>query len=975
MRDFKGCKNYTLIGEEWLGDVASRAYVLKHDKTGARVCLISNDDENKTFVIGFKTIPHDSTGVAHILEHSVFCGSERYPVKDTMTEVSKGSLNTYLNACTYPDRTLYPLSSCNEKDFFNLIKIYLDAVFCPLIYKNSNSFMQEGWHYELEDEKAEIKINGVVYNEMKGEYSSPEDALSAYSFMSLFPDTQYGIEAGGDPVNIPDLSYEDFLEFHRTMYHPSNCRIYIYGDTDFEEKLQFIDEEYLSKYEYREMNTDISIQPSFDKPKYITKEYAVSDDENVSDSTFLTYNVCCANFNETEIIDAMSVINYALVSVPGARLKERLINAGIGKDVYSILSTECGQKQFSIFAEGANPDNEAEFVRIIEDTMEEIVRDGFDKKALLAAITSQEFSYRESDFGFTPRGLVFGMYAFENWNYSDDDIFSALKQNAVFKRLRDNVETDYFETVLSDRVLKNTHKTVLKLVPVRGLKKVLDDEFSKKLADKKAGMSSDEIKKIVKQTKALKRYQESDDSDEALSTIPTLSISDIPLKGRHFDYEVNVKDGITFVEAKQFTNDIAYCILSFSMDGLPIELIPNAAVLKILLSQLDTDKYKYSELTNEIGLTAGGLSVSAQIYKSAYDGNVFKTAFEGKFKTLHRNISDTLALLGEIMFNTKLDDKKRIRDVLEETRTRIQGNLVSSGHSVALSRVNSYTGGAAMMSEMLFGMEEFRVIEDLCDNFDEKIDAFIDGMKSVLDYVISRDNLTVSVSMDEDKIGFLEDEILRFLKNIPTKEVSKQAYNLVPVKRQEAYTFSSQVQYVCLGGNFKNHGLKYNGSLTVLRNLLSSDYLWNKVRVKGGAYGVMLNFARSGESYMVSYRDPNLRETIKAFEGAYRYVLGYTGDADEVSRYVITTIGEVDVPFTPSLYAYRTFLMYMNGITNEMMDREREEILGTTAETIKNLAKYIKVIKDDHCLSCVGSDEAVAQESKLFLTTEPLYHS
>lgn len=973
MREFKGCKNYSIVGKEWLQDVAAYGYILKHDKTGARVCLIANDDNNKVFVIGFRTIPEDSTGVAHILEHSVLCGSDKYPVKDAMTQVMKGSLNTFINAFTYSDRTLYPVASCNEKDFNNLMHVYLDAVFNPRVHKEPRTFLQEGWHYEMDAPEGDITLNGVVYNEMKGVYSSPQDVCFLETFNSLFPDTQYGVDSGGNPANIPDLTYEYFTNFHKRMYHPSNARIYIYGDTDFEEKLEYIDREYLSKYDSIDPKTDITLQTPFEAPVYIKKEFSVNDEEATKDSAFLTYNVCCANYDETEIIDAINVINYALVSVPGAKLKERLIDAGIGKDVYSIYSTDCGQKTFSIVAENANPQDESRFVEIIESTINEIVKEGFDKKTLEAAVSSQEFSYREADFGFYPRGLIYGMMAFENWNYTDENIFNALKQNEVFARLRENIEKGYFEKLLKERILDNKHKTIVTLAPVAGLQAKEDEALKEKLAAYKATLSKDEIAKLIEDTKALKKYQEDEDTEEALATIPTLNKSDIPTEGRSFSFAPFEKDGIKYVEIEQFTNDIIYTTIGFTMNKMPQKYLPHVGVLKVLFGQIDTKSYKYGDLVNEIGIVAGGIAVSTGVYKNIDDADVFDACLEGKIKCLPDRITDSLKLLWEILFTSKLDDKKRIRDILEETRTRIQGYMISNGHSVAGMRVGSYTSKGGIIFDALTGLEQYRVIEDLCINFDEKIDSFIEEMKECLGYILLKENVTVAVSADRKGMDRFEQEILDFLKNIPSKKLENAEYNLNPKNKQEAFTCASQVQYVSLGGNYKKAGLPYTGSIAVLRNILTNDYLWTAVRLQGGAYGVWNSYSPNGEFAMTSYRDPNLEKTLKAYEGAYDFISNYGGSESEVERFVISTIGDIDTPYTPSLTAVKAYGMYKSGNTNERIAKERKEVLSTDAATIKGLAKYIKAIIDQGALSCVGGEKAIDEASDLFLSKEQLF--
>lgn len=972
MREFKGCKNYTLVHTEELTDVDSTAYVLRHDKTGARVCLIANEDENKTFMIGFRTLPTDSTGVPHILEHSVLCGSDKFPVKDAMTEVGKGSLNTFMNAFTYPDRTLYPVASCNNKDFNNLMQVYLDAVFHPMVYKNKNTFLQEGWHYEMENKDADLKINGVVYNEMKGVYSSPEDACSSYCSMSLFPDTQYGVESGGDPKCIPDLSYEDFLEFHKRLYHPSNSRIFLYGDLDFEEKLKYIDEEYLSKYDPIDPNTAITLQKPFDAPKYITKEYSLAEDQKEEDATFLTYNVVCSDYNEIEIMEAMEVINYALCSVPGAKLKERLIDAGIGKDVYSSINDELGQPTFSIVAQDANAEDEAEFVRIVEDTMKEIIREGFDKKTLEASITSQEFSYREADYGFYPRGVVYGMFVFDTWNYTDENIFNALKQNRMFADLRKHLNDGFFEQVLKERVLENTHKTILKCIPVKGLQKKEDAELAAKCKAIKDAMSEAEIDELVKNTKALKDYQEAPDSEEALATIPTLTIKDIDREKEKVEFVKKDWDGVPFVETEIFTNGIAYVNLSFSLKGLPKELYPYLAMAKMYLGRANTKSYKYGELVNEIGINTGSLGEVTSVYNSL-KGERLLAALEVRSKVLYDKIPRMLDLAGEILFTTDFTDKKRFKDILEESRTQLNGYAIGAGHAVVIQRMMSYLSENGAINEIFQGLEEFHMIEDLCDHFEDLSDGCLAKMKEALSYVIRKENLTVGITAEKEGLSAFHTAFSDFLKEIPSGKSEKLLYTFDAVKKQEAFTCASQVQYVGMAGNFTAKGLPYHGSLPALRNILANDYLWTSVRLQGGAYGAMCGFMRNGDSYMVSYRDPNVAKTLEAYKNAADYIRNFPLDESLCERYVISAVGDLDTPLTPGFKSQKAFQMYMTGLTNEMLEQEREELLATTPETIRELAKYLDaIINEDSAVCCLGGEEAIKKDQEAFLSVRPL---
>ncbi len=974
VKDFKGCKNYTLVSKEQLKDISSVAYTLVHDKTGARVVLLSNDDENKGFIIGFKTPQNNSTGVPHILEHSVLCGSEKYPVKDAMTEVSKGSLNTFLNAFTYPDRTLYPVASCNDQDFQNLISVYLDAVFFPRVHEEKKIFMQEGWHYELESEDAPLTYNGVVYNEMKGAYSSPENVLSSNIMFSLFPDTQYGVESGGDPEFIPMLTYEDFCAFHKKLYHPSNSRIFLYGDMDFEEKLSFIDKEYLSKFEAIVPDSEVKIQTSFSNPIRVEKEYSIAETDDDKEATFLSYNVVCSDFTDVLTTEAMDAINYALCSVPGARLKEALIDAGIGKDVYSEMTEDTCQKIFSIIAQDANPEDEERFVKIIEDTVNDIIKNGFDKKTLEAAISSSEFSYREADFGYYPKAIAYGQMTFEKWLYTDEDIFSNLKQNEVFSELRKGIKTGLFENVLKERVLENNHKTILVMKPKKGLTKEKEEALTCKLADYKKTLSKEEIAEIIKSTKELKKYQDEHNSDEALSTIPTLSINDIKKTINRCEYTVEKVNGVNEVFSEIDSNGIVYFKLSFCADRLPVRLIPALSVVKTLLGFLNTKSYTYGELINEINIKTGGITEITSIYKIANDVDDYTYSLEVRAKVLKQYTDDCFKLIKEILFTSKLNDKKRVKENLEQLKVRIQGFMMQSGHAVAVTRAAAGSSKSGALSEKLSGMEQYRYIENLLLDFDNKFDSLVEDMKEVLNIVLRKDNLEISLGTDSEGREIFEKAALEFIAELNSEQVAYEKESVFASKDNEAFASSSQVQYVALSGNFKKTAkLPYTGSLQVLRSILNTDYLWTAVRLQGGAYGCFSSFGASGEGVFVSYRDPNLLNTIEVYKKASEYVKNYPGDLEEVERYIISTIGDMDSPLTPSMKAARSFNFYKNHTTNEEKQKERDEILSTTPEKVRALYKYLDAIYASNLYSCVGSEEMLKKEGSLFDIISPLY--
>ena len=513
-------ESYEILEDREIKDIGSRGIRLRHKKTGARVALLSNDDDNKVFYIGFRTPPADSTGVAHITEHSVLCGSKEFPVKDPFVELAKGSLNTFLNAMTYPDKTVYPVASCNDADFQNLMHVYLDAVFYPNTYSNEAIFRQEGWHYEFNDE-GKLFVNGVVYNEMKGAFSDPDEVLNRQIMNSLYPDTIYGVESGGDPEFIPDLTYEQFLDFHRAYYHPSNSYIYLYGDMDMAEKLDYIDKEYLSKYDFRAVDSEIKDQKPFDSRKVVHEKCSLAEGEEASDNTFLSVNYSFGQSVDRELYLALSVIDSALISTPGAPLKQALIEKGIGNDVYSVCYPGIKQPYFSIIAKGTEVSKEKEFLDTVNEVISGIVKNGFDKKALMSSIVKQGFQYREADFGH------YGLQAMDSWLYDDDKPFVHIEALDTYAKMKKNVETDYFEKLLKAVFIDNVHSSVVILEPELGLADKKQAELDEKIAAYQATLSDSDLDKIKADFEKLRAFQEQVDTPENLEKLPLLSRSDI----------------------------------------------------------------------------------------------------------------------------------------------------------------------------------------------------------------------------------------------------------------------------------------------------------------------------------------------------------------------------------------------------------------------------------------------------------------
>ncbi|MCD8023737.1 MAG: insulinase family protein [Lachnospiraceae bacterium] len=612
---------YELLQHEWIEDIRSDGYLLRHKKSGARVLVLQNDDENKVFNIAFKTLPTDSTGVPHILEHSVLCGSRKFPMKDPFVELVKGSLNTFLNAMTYADKTMFPIASCNDKDFCNLMDVYLDAVFYPNIYRNEQIFRQEGWSYQIEDPEDEIEINGVVYNEMKGAYSSPEDMLERQIVNSLFPDTVYGVDSGGDPQVIPTLEYEDFLAFHKKYYHPSNSYIYLYGNMDIEERLNWLDQEYLSAFDRPEKeNPVVTLQAPFEKMHRVTGTYPVSEEEPLENNTYLTWNVVIGKGTDVELSNAFAVLEYALLTAPGARLKQALLDAGIGNDIMGDYGSGVIQPYLSITAKNANAGDEERFLAVIRETLEAIVEEGVDKKALYAGINSMEFKFREADYGSFPKGLIYGLDVFDSWLYDENAPFDYLKQLNVYAALRERVETSYFEDMIRKYLFANPHASFVMLTPEPGLTEKTDAALREKMCAYKASLSEEQIAERIEATRRLREFQETPSTPEELLKLPMLTREDIGKKAAGFANTEHDWDGLKVLQHDVFTNGISYLDLLFNAGAVPAEDLGYLGILKSVLGMVDTEHFGYSDLNNDILMNTGGISAGISVFQVPVEG-------------------------------------------------------------------------------------------------------------------------------------------------------------------------------------------------------------------------------------------------------------------------------------------------------------------------------------------------------------------
>ena len=963
---------YEVLKEEELQDIHSKGWLLRHKKTGARVMLIENSDENKVFNIAFRTPPKNSTGVAHILEHSVLCGSREFPLKDPFVELVKGSLNTFLNAMTYPDKTCYPVASCNDRDFQNLMHVYLDAVFYPNIYKKEEIFRQEGWNYHLEQKEGPLKYNGVVYNEMKGAFSSPDDVLEREIMNSLFPDTTYGCESGGDPVNIPDLSYEEFLDFHRQYYHPSNSFIYLYGNMDMEEKLEFIDSHYLSAFDSLAIDSQIRDQEAFAQVKDIQKNYPVSEDEGEEDNTYLSYNMVVGEAADINLSLAFEVLDYALLSAPGAPLKQALLDAKIGKDIYGSFEDGIKQTYFSIVAKGANLSQKEEFVKVIRDTLTKIMEEGIDKKAVTAGINYYEFRFREADFSSYPKGLMYGLDILSSWLYDDTKPFCEVQLLEGFEFLKKALEEGYFEDLIRKYLLDNTHGAILSLVPEKGLAAKRDKELEEKLENYRKSLSDEELTRMVENTKALEAYQESEEDPEALTCIPMLSREDIKKEITGLTNEEHYVDDSLFLYHDVCTNGIGYADLLFEIHDFDVNTVHYLGLLKSVLGAVDTENYSYGELFNEVNARTGGISYGIEVFDDAQDTDAFRAMFAVRGKALYPEMDFMFSMIREVLTTSKLTDTKRLYEIIARVKSRAQASLASAGHSTAVLRGASYASPMAAFQDEMAGIGYYQFIEKLEKDFDSCKDEIVKNLRKVMEEVLRPENFCVSYTGERESLDVVKAQaagIKKVLFNGQKPESVKQA---PCIKKNEAFKTSGQVQYVAQNGNFRKKGLEYTGALEILKVILSYDYLWINLRVKGGAYGCMSGFKRNGESFLVSYRDPHLKRTLEVYQGVPDYIRAFEADEREMTKYIIGTISNKDVPRTPQMQGSISKTAYFSNVTEDMLQKERNQILGAQKEDIQKLAALVEAVLSDDQICVVGSETAIEKAEDVFMEVKPL---
>ncbi len=971
--ELKKLNAYEFVSQTNIPEIAATGVSMCHKKTGARLYLLLSEDNNKVFYIGFRTPSKDSTGVAHIIEHTVLCGSKKYPSKDPFVELVKGSLNTFLNAMTYPDKTVYPVASCNTKDFNNLCDVYMDAVFNPNIYREDKIFKQEGWHYELSSRDDELTYNGVVYNEMKGVYSSSDGIIERGIGKTLFKGHPYGEESGGDPDNIPELSYEDYISFHKSYYHPSNSYIYLYGDVDMAERLEWLDREYLSKYERLDIDSSIPEVARWDKRREASFDYPVSDEESTDKAAYLSTHTLVGGECDPVMCAAFQVLDYVLLVAPGAYLREALIDAGIGEDILGGYQYGISEPYFSVIAKNASLEQKAEFLSVVKGVLYKLSDEGLDKQALKAAINVGEFRAREADYGSYPKGLIYGLECLNTWLYDSDPSIN-LRFESIYGKLKSLVDEGYFEKLIKKYLLDNASEAVITFKPVKGLAKKREDELKKKLSDIKNSLSPEEIDNIINETNELKKYQSEPSSKEDLAKIPMLSREDIEKEPERLIYEKTSCSNQPMLYHDIFTSKIAYIQLLFRIDSLSSKELPYIALLKEILGYADTTKHTYAQLNTAINLHTGGIGFSLDNYENC---NTHEYAFvlAANAKTLYSEIGWALDCMAEILLTTRLDDTDRIKDILLEVKAKVKEKLLASGHITASTRSASHDDKGKYFEDATKGIEYYKFLEYMSDNYDDKKDELKSILIDIAKKIFTEDNMLYNLTCDSEGRECFEMAAKDYSKNYPLTAKRGDGFSFVPDMLSEGFVTASQVSYVARTGSISKHGYSYTGELQILKVLLSYDYLWNKIRVLGGAYGCFAQFTRNGKVAFSSYRDPNVAETDRTYDNVVEYIEGFNADERELTKSIIGAISAIDTPLTPYQRGLKGTSAYFAGVTDADMLAERKAILNAKPEDIKKLAPMIKAALSDNQRCVVGNKAMIDKASDIYTKIEALYKS
>ncbi len=953
---------FKLKDKHFVKEVNADCYYFEHEKSGARLLKIAADDPNKTFSISFKTVPESDAGTPHILEHAVLNGSKNFPVKSPFDVLAKGSLNTFLNAMTGKNITVYPVASMNDKDFYNLMHVYLDAVFNPLIYSDSRILKQEGWHYELTHKDSAAVYKGVVYNEMKGAFSSPTRELDYQIYKELFPDNGYKFTSGGYPMLIPTLTYEDFLNFHKKYYHPSNSYIYLYGNADLEKELKFIDSEYLSKYQRSDAKGFFPLQNPYDKMKKVNAYYSIAEESKTEDQTYLALNYVFGLNTDKKLLFALQILDEVLVSSESAPLRLELQEAGIGKEVNAYVD-DLKQNVFQIIVQNANPQDTDKFYSLVTEKLKEIVKNGLDKEAIEGTLNRIEFNLREGDDA--QKGLTYNFQCLNSWFFADDP-FLSLEYEKPLSELKAAIKEGYLESIIQKYFIDNQHVLLLTMQPKAGLEKENDAKIVKELESYKSSLSNEDKETLVKETSELIDYQKREDSEEALATIPLLDLKDINPEVEWYDVSEKKVLDIPVIHHETFTNSVVYARLNFDLKVLPVDIIPYAALLSEVMGSMNTENYSYGDLDNTLNKHTGGFNTALTSYLKDRNDKNLMPKFVVSSKAMNNKVNKMFELIEEIVNKTNFTDKDRLKAVLTRHQSRLDSRTKRNGLGYARTRMQSYYSNQGMFNELRNGIEYYWFITDLVDNFDEKADDIISNLSKIASQLFTKENLIIGSTCSKSDVPDLLKYAEGFVKTLPSKKPEYEKWVFNPEKKNEGLLSASKVQYVLKGYDIKKLGYEWNGKIRVLNQILSREFIVKQVRVIGGAYGGWTVFSPTGHVYFGSYRDPNLGKTLENYDASPGFLDGFTADEKTMTRFIIGTISRLDRPLTPSQQGNLAFRRYLENTTKSYIQEERDAVLATTPEDIKSYKKMVSDILEQNVYCVYGNEEKISSQKDLF---------
>ena len=951
---------FILKEKQAIAEFNATAYVFEYEKTGTPVIYLSCPDNNKVFQIAFRTPNMKSTGVAHILEHSVLCGSRKYPVKEPFVELAKGSMNTFLNAMTYPDKTVYPIASTNDKDFMNLMDVYLDAVFYPDIDKKPEIFLQEGWHDHLENTDDPLTVNGVVYNEMKGVYSDPEQVVSQAVYEALYPQSVYGFESGGHPDDIPTLTYRDFLDFHHNFYHPSNAFIYFYGDGDVLTHLDYLADNYLSAFYYHRVDSVIALQPPFEETVRRETVYPVSPEEEGNAGDYIAYGRVLGSDMPFDRRLAFDILFNVLLGNDSAPLKKAILDLGLCEDIDYSYVTALRQPSFTLLLKNADASREAEARTVIRETLSKLAADGLDPADVAAAVNSALFTFREQEFGTTPKGLILGLEMLENQLYDTDPLICLGYEKAV-ANVKKMAENGGLEALITDCLLDNPHGATVIAKPDGLLASRQAETFAGKMAERKENLSPEDLNHLVRETEKLKAYQEKPDSPEALATIPKLALSEIDPKAKRFDFEEESVAGRRLLWHPLKTEGITHLSLYFDTDAVAAEDVPTLSLLNKLLFRLGTANRDVTALNRDIDTDTGGITTVLSLFPDVTDPEGFTTKLLIKGKALDDNVDKMGEIITDVLTATRFDDTALLTNILRELTLGFENKIMTAGNAIAAQRLKAQYSGAGCEAEAISGLDFYRFIKKAT-----VAEALTDALERIYHRVLFASGLTVSLACAPAQKERAMKAITNLIDKLPRDGAEGVARHYAPKRRNEGILTPSKINYAAKGFNLKRLGYAYDGALCVLKNFLAMDYLWNNIRIKGGAYGAGMALTRAGDIVFSSYRDPHVGSTFAAFDGVGAYLRGLDLSQRELEKQIIGSISAKDVPLSEALTAAAADSMAFTGLTQAMIDREREEILGTTVADLKAKGEMIDALMAENVLCAVGSEAKIKENGELF---------